>query len=444
VGVVAGIVFLGGARVAHSKSGARRGGTGEADVVIVGAGVAGASVGLHLATAVKERRVVVLERGFVGSEASGLSAGTIHDARDDSTLFGRIHSGTSEILRGLEELGFRFQYIRSGSLTLARNEEELSCLEREFKPENGGKLIKTAAELHELEPLTKGGSACGGLLHPASGHVDPKELTLALVEAAEKASENFQVREGCEVIDVELDRISGKYRVHTSEGKIECKKLVLCPGAWSTQIGEMIGVPMPVFPVKGEIWITDETPEHYLKHIIYVAESKLAFEQQFNGADLPDLPAETTHDDLGNRYVRHAYGRRLADGRIIFGGDRVPCPPGTQESDLYVVEERMIAENQAHVYELLPKLAEVQVDGAWAGPMPFSLDGKPIVGHLESFGLPNLFVLTGLGPHGIMDGPMLGKLLAEEIENPELPNTLRAEMLHRFDLQRFFTMTEIM
>lgn len=51
----------------------------------------------------------------------------------------------------------------------------------------------------------------------------------------------------------------------------------------------------------------------------------------------------------------------------------------------------------------------------WRAAVPFSKDGEPIVGELASFGLPGTWILSGLGAHGIMDGPMLGKVVAEEV-----------------------------
>lgn len=47
--------------------------------------------------------------------------------------------------------------------------------------------------------------------------------------------------------------------------------------------------------------------------------------------------------------------------------------------------------------------------------MPFSIDGIPIVGELAEAGYPNLWLATGFGPHGIMEGPAAGRFVGEAV-----------------------------
>lgn len=53
--------------------------------------------------------------------------------------------------------------------------------------------------------------------------------------------------------------------------------------------------------------------------------------------------------------------------------------------------------------------------GTWAGLMPFPMDGYPIVGELQSFGFPNLWLATGFGGNGIMLGPMFARFVADAV-----------------------------
>jgi glycine/D-amino acid oxidase-like deaminating enzyme len=106
--------------------------------------------------------------------------------------------------------------------------------------------------------------------------------------------------------------------------------------------------------------------------------------------------------------TRHLYGRQCRDGAIIFGGDRqqagwdlAPDPGG-------------IAVNHAHASEALPFLAEVSRARTWAGLMPFSLDGQPLIGRLP--GRDGLYIVGGLASSGFGRGPAAGRLLAELID----------------------------
>ena len=52
---------------------------------------------------------------------------------------------------------------------------------------------------------------------------------------------------------------------------------------------------------------------------------------------------------------------------------------------------------------------------AGAGLMPFSIDGTPIVGELSETGYPGLWLATGFGPEGIMEGPAAGRWVGEQV-----------------------------
>jgi sarcosine oxidase subunit beta len=108
------------------------------------------------------------------------------------------------------------------------------------------------------------------------------------------------------------------------------------------------------------------------------------------------------------RRTRHLYGRQTRGGEVQFGGDRQlagfdksPDPTG-------------IAVNHAHAAEVLPFLAELPVQRTWAGLMPFTLDGRPLIGRIPE--TESLYIVGGLASSGFGRGPMAGRLLAEFID----------------------------
>ena len=124
--------------------------------------------------------------------------------------------------------------------------------------------------------------------------------------------------------------------------------------------------------------------------------------------DAHGIPSDVTHDHTGVRRVRHCYGRQRVDGCIIFGGDRV-----TTVGDDYSVDPVALRHNAEHVYEFVPKLRSHGLHGEWAGLMPFSKDGRPLVGELAPLGLQDLWVACGFGSNGVMSGPHAGRLVGE-------------------------------
>ena len=100
-----------------------------------------------------------------------------------------------------------------------------------------------------------------------------------------------------------------------------------------------------------------------------------------NPGAVPDTPPELTH--LGDRRVtRHLYGRQTRDGEVIFGGDRQLV--GYDRT----VDATGVEANFAHTAEVLPFLNGVAISRTWSGLMPFSLDGKPIIGKIPQAGKP--------------------------------------------------------
>jgi sarcosine oxidase subunit beta len=176
---------------------------------------------------------------------------------------------------------------------------------------------------------------------------------------------------------------------------------VIAAGAWSSKVGDMFGVHIPLVPVRGQMWSTPPMPPE-LFHVVTSAESH-AYWHAHPGGD-GATPPRLTHDRT-TRLTRNLYGRQTRCGELIFGGDRqavgyqnAPDPSG-------------IAVNRDHAIEVLPFLRELPVTRTWATLMPFSLDGAPLIGRIPEY--ENLYLITALSPSGFGRGAAAGKLLAE-------------------------------
>ena len=332
-------------------------------VLIVGGGIAGASLAYYLSREIRES-IILVDRGRIGSEASGLSAGT-------------INRNTSPVQK-LHDLGYRFGMEKCSTIVCAKHAQDLLPI-----PHNA-RLVVGNKNIAKLEPELAGGSCHAALVYKNSMVVDPGELTRAFASASRSA-----VLENTEISKIER-LADGRFRA-TSPGEkavIYCHKLALCPGAWSKQVGEMAGCePIPIVPVKGQVWVTEHaTP---LKNIIYA-------HSRHSGP---------THTKDRKPLWRNLYGRKLPDGRALFGGARLPARDSSSD-ELYGVEEEF--QNMEHVYELLPNMRRYGVLGGWAGPMPFG----PLLAKEVSR---NCWVITGLGSHGFKDGPLLAEKVAKMI-----------------------------
>jgi sarcosine oxidase subunit beta len=230
---------------------------------------------------------------------------------------------------------------------------------------------------------------------PRRGQADPVRATEAFARLA--GLRGARVLTQHEVTSV-TPRPAGGYSVTTSGASVAAGALVIAAGAWCGPLGAMLDLEIPIVPVRGQMWATAPVEPRSF-HTISATESAMAWARDHGGAP-PDL---TIRDS--RRVTRHLYGRQRRNGEIIFGGDRemvgydtTPDPGG-------------IAVSRDHAVSVLPFLDDLPVARTWAGLMPFSLDGKPLIGRIP--GRANLWIVSGLASSGFGRGPMAGKLLAD-------------------------------
>ena len=119
----------------------------------------------------------------------------------------------------------------------------------------------------------------------------------------------------------------------------------------------------------------------------------------------------------GPRVQLVEYGlAQLVDATALVGGDR---------EDLgynMTPDSAGIEVNRGHAAEVIPFVARLPIVRTWAGLMPFSLDGLPIIGRIPL--RENLFIVSGLASSGFGRGPMAGKLAADYMHTGHMPHVL--------------------
>jgi glycine/D-amino acid oxidase-like deaminating enzyme len=370
----------------------------EAEIVIVGGGIAGCSAAFHLAS--HGRRVVVLERGGIASAASGQNMGGIdsYGWGDAPDLQAHLTAGSLDIFEAVQtDLGQDIEFRRSGGLQAIRTAEEYEWeRERVETLRKRGQLAEllTPREARSIEPGLSP-ALLGAMYAPRRGQADPVRATQAFARLAELRGARVVTHH--EVTAV-TSRPAGGYSLTTSGTDVVAGALVIAAGAWCGPLGAMLDLDLPIVPVRGQMWATAPVgPRSF--HTISAAESAMAWARDHGGAP-PDL---TIRD--GRRVTRHLYGRQRRNGEIIFGGDRELVGYDTTP------EPRGIAVNRDHAVSVLPFLDDLPIARTWAGLMPFPLDGKPLIGRIP--GRENAWIVTGLASSGFGRGPMAGKLLAD-------------------------------
>lgn len=382
----------------------------EVDCLIIGGGIAGVSTAYHLAG--YGGRVTLLERGEIASEASGVNAGQIGALGwgHMPNLQSYLTMGSMELFKTLQlDHGYDIAFRQSGALQVIQTEAQ-DAFARGRVPDlqaDGYQVeLLSMREARSIEPEINP-ALLGVMYMPLRGQADPKVATQAFAQAAER--HGAAIRTGHAVTGIQV-RADGAYRVETPHESFVAGKLVLAAGAWCAPIGEMLGLKIPIVPIRGQMWDTEPLPPRTFQ-TFSSAESASHWDTESRA----ETPPELTHRQ-GQRVTRHIYGRQTREGELRFGGDRemlgynqTPDPAG-------------IEINYGHAKELLPFLQAVPIRRTWAGTMPFSLDGAPIIGGIPL--LPNLYIVSGLASSGFGRGPMAGKLLADYIHTGHRPHVL--------------------
>lgn len=383
----------------------------ESEILVLGGGIAGVSTAWHLAE--RGHDVVLVERGEISSEASGVNAGSITNLGWGSMpdLQSYLTAGSIEIFKRLAlDLGHDFEFRTSGALSAIHTDEQYGwARERVQRQRAHGFTVDllSARDARAIEPSVNP-ALPGFVWMPIGAQANPLKATQAFGDAASQAG--ARVLTDHHVTDIEATR--GGYRVTTPHEELRAKTLILAAGAWCAKLGAMLGLDIPIVPVRGQMWATAPVPPCVFQKIAAV-ESTFDWERE-SGRDEHTPPDLTIKD--GKRLTRHLYGRQTRSGEIIFGGDRqvvgydkTPDPGG-------------IETNRAHAAEVLPFLRHVPIARTWAGLMPFSIDGKPIIGRLP--GYERGYIVSGLASSGFGRGPMAGALLAEFVHSGHRPHVL--------------------
>jgi sarcosine oxidase subunit beta len=384
----------------------------EAEVLIIGGGMSGASTAFQLAR--HGRNVTLLERGEIASEASGQNMGGLGGAGwgNIPNLQSYLTMGSLEIFKQLQsDMGYDMEFRLSGSLTGIHTEEQYEYLQDRMLSlrSNGydGELL-TPKEAHAIEPEVNL-DLLGYMYTPRRGQADPVKSTQAFAHAAQSAGASINT--GQNVIAIRVLG-NGGYSVRTDSAEYSCQTLVLATGSWCGPVGRMLGLEIPIMPIRGQMWSTESQPPRIF-HDISSSESSFAWSKD-NGADDSTPPYLTHKGD--RRLVRHLYGRQRKNGEIIFGGDRQDVGYNTNP-DAVGIEV-----NRGHAAEVVPLVADLPIARTWAGLMPFSLDGSPIIGKIPL--RENLYIVSGLASSGFGRGPMAGKLAADYIHTGHMPHVL--------------------
>lgn len=375
-------------------------GPAQADVCVVGGGIAGCSTALHLAA--RGFKVALLESQHIGWGASGRSGGQIIPgfASEQATLEKLVGpadakrmwdisvEGVQLLRRLINEHNIQCDW-QTGQLQVAvkpRHRDSLAEWHEQLKTQYGyaSTRMLDADATHALIATER---YVGGLHDDAGGHLHPLNYTLGLAAAAAKLG--VHIYEHSPAIDIRhgVDPI-----VRTAQGEVKAKYVALCGNALLNGIAPQIHA--RIMPVGTYIIATEILGEAKVCELIA------------NNCGVTDT-----------NFVLD-YFRRSADHRLLFGG-RVSYSGRDVLNTERATRKRML--------QVFPQLANVHIDYAWGGMLDITMNRAPDFGRIAN----NIYYVQGFSGHGVALTGMAGKLVAEAIAGQAERFDLFGKIKHR-------------
>jgi sarcosine oxidase subunit beta len=235
----------------------------------------------------------------------------------------------------------------------------------------------TPSEAGKISPLLNTKDLIAASFTPHDGHCTPESVVLGYAGGAKKLGATVLTNTEVSAIKINSGEITS---VVTSAGEVRTKAVMNCAGAWSPQIGSMVGLELPVTPYKRELVITEALSESF--------------------ADLPANMPMTI--DYSTSLYWHREGKGLLMG---FSDKSIQAGFDLKRDPQFLEKLGAIAMLRA------PRLMDIGIGKGWAGLYEVTPDHNAILGEFKK--VSRFFYATGFSGHGFLQGPAIGEILRD-------------------------------
>ena len=351
---------------------------GSADVVILGAGVMGASIAFHLAQR-KAGRVVLLDKGEVAHGGSGRSSALVrmHYSFPPEV---QLAVKSLEIFRNWPDVvGRPGDFQRTGFVRIVP-EGEIERLKANvaMQREHGvNARVVDREELREIEPDWNVDDVAAAAYEPDSGYGDGAGVANDFLSRAREMGVEYRAHTGVSGFHVSEGRVRG---VVTEAGTLEAPVVVAAVGPWSRPLFATAGVDLPIEPEYHEVAILKNPPA-----------------MKPRGAACIDSITATYFRSEGGGFtlVGGFYGKRGVD------------PDAFAET----AAEDGLVELTAAASRRIPALEEAGLVRGITGVYDMTPDARPLLGEVS--GIAGLHVVAGFSGMGFKISPAIGLVMSE-------------------------------
>ncbi|MCO5999514.1 NAD(P)/FAD-dependent oxidoreductase [Actinoallomurus rhizosphaericola] len=345
-----------------------------ASAVVIGGGCMGVAAAYELAAA-GVTDVVLIDKGPLGSGSTSKAAGGVRAQFSDRVNIELAIRSLQTFETFTERFGQEIDLHKPGYLFLLDTPEAVAEFERNVAVQNDFGVpsrIITPREAAELSPLIDTDGLLAAAYSPTDGHCTPESVVLGYAGAARRHGATLLPNCAATGIETAGGRIVA---VQTEGGRIETDTVICAAGAWSREVGEWVGVDLPVTPLRRQILVTEP---------------------------IPDLPPTAFTIDFATSFYFHREGRGL-----LIGMSDPEETPGFKldRSDAWLPR---LGEAMAH---RAPALLDVGFGTGWAGLYEVTPDHNALIGTAE--GVDRFIYATGFSGHGFLMSPAVGEVVRD-------------------------------
>lgn len=395
----------------------------EADVVVIGAGIAGSFAAYYLAK--RGLKVALVEKGVVGGEQSSRNWGWCRQQNRDARELPISTKSLDLWEQFAADTGEQTGFQRCGLFYVSNNEEELATWTR------WGQFAKTVGvETYMLDSDTAsrragftGQSWKGGVWSPSDGIANPGLAAPAAAKAV--MALGGTVHQGCAARGLETSG-GAVSAVVTEKGTIRTKTAIMAGGAWASSFCYQLGVRFPQAAVRQSI-VAVATGALTLPEAFY--SKSISITRRGEGCHTLAISGRARVDPTPQffRFQREFLPMFLRRWRNLSPGGLEGARSGHEGVRRWRLDQRTPMEAmrildpsvdpgtvrlaRKHASALIPALGDVPVVGSWAGYVDSTPDGVPVISEVPQ--VPGLILAAGFSGHGFGIGPGSGHLIAD-------------------------------
>ena len=397
----------------------------QTEVVVIGAGIVGASTAYYLAR--RGVPVTLIEKGRVGAEQSSRNWGWCRQQNRDARELPMATKALALWDRMHQEMGECVGFRRCGLLYLSNDAAEIDGWAKWCDFARGEGVVSRVLDAKAAREYgsATGRAWLGGIFSESDGVADTSRAVPVLAKGIVKAG--GRVIQNCAVRGVltEAGRVSG---VVTEQGEIACSHVVMAGGAWASSFCNQLGISFPQAAVRSSILAIEPGAEGipetlHTKDITVTQRGDGGYTAAVSGRAGVDPTFQMLRywrDFLPMFFSRRRYlspgglqaWRAGHETRQIWDLDK-PTPMEAMRVLDPKPDKAILKDTLKRAKELLPALRPFNMRAGWAGYIDSTPDGVPVIDPSDR--LPGFVLAAGFSGHGFGIGPAAGHLVADLI-----------------------------